>query len=119
MKKIITLFLLVLTASVLQAEVRIGVVNLEKIFREYYKSKIAEELIKQQAAGYRNHLSKLEAEHRSLAEAARNAQAAAQNIAVSAVERQKAVERAAAAARASGKMNSRCPPEALPRPPGS
>ena len=100
MKKIITLFLLLGAVSVLQAEVRIGVVNLEKIFKEYYKSKIAEELIKQQAAVYRNHLSKLEAEHRALSDAFRKAQAAAQNIAVSQSERQKAEENAAAAARA-------------------
>ena len=100
MKKIITLFLLAFAASVLQAEVRIGVVDLEKIFREYYKSKIAEELIKQQAAVYRSHLSKLESEHRALAENFRKAQADAQNIAVSAAERQRAEERAASAARA-------------------
>ena len=100
MKKIISLFLLLGTLSVLHAEVRIGVVDLEKIFKEYYKSKIAEELIKQQAAVYRNHLSKLEAEHRALADAFRKAQAEAQNIAVSAAERQRAEERAASAARA-------------------
>ncbi|MBE6384507.1 MAG: OmpH family outer membrane protein [Lentisphaerae bacterium] len=100
MKKFITLFLLLASASVLQAEVRIGVVDLEKIFREYYKSKIAEELIKQQAAVYRDHLRKLDSEHRALAESARRAQAAAQNIAISAAERQKAQENALAAARA-------------------
>lgn len=100
MKKIFTLFLLLTAFAALQAEVRIGVVDLEKIFREYYKSKIAEELIKQQAAVYRDHLRKLDSEHRALAEAARRAQAAAQNIAISAAERQKAQENARTTARA-------------------
>ena len=100
MKKIITFFLLLVSVSVLKAEILTGVVDLERIFREYYKSKIAEELIKQQAQVYRNYLSRLESEHKLLVEKARKARAAAQNIALSASERQKAEEEAVSAARA-------------------
>ena len=90
MKKKSFLLLALFAASLLRAEVTTGVVNLERIFREYYKSKIAEELIRQQAAVYRSYLKKMEAEHNKLAEAARNARAEAQNVALSAADRQKA-----------------------------
>ncbi len=100
MKKFFLSFLLLVTASFAHAEILTGVVDLERIFREYYKSKIAEELIRQQAAVYRNYLKKLESEHKALVTEAANARAAAQNLALSADERQKAEERAIAAARA-------------------
>lgn len=100
MKKFFLTFLLLVTASFAHAEILTGVVDLERIFREYYKSKIAEELIRQQAAVYRNYLKKLESEHKALVTEAANARAAAQNLALSADERQKAEERAIAAARA-------------------
>ena len=100
MKKLFLSLLLLVTVSALQAEILTGVVDLERIFREYYKSKIAEELIRQQAAVYRNYLKKLELEHKNLVTEAANARAAAQNLALSADERQKAEERAIAAARA-------------------
>ena len=100
MKKAYAFFLLFLAASALQAEVLTGVVNLERIFREYYKSKIAEELIRQQATVYRNYLKKMEAEHQRLSTEALNARAAAKNLALSAADRQKAEEKAVAATRA-------------------
>ena len=101
MKKLfISLLLLPVCFSLLHGEVLTGVVDLEKIFREYYKSKIAEELIRQQAAVYRDYIRKLESEHKSLADDAAKARAAAQNLALSAAERQKAEDRAIAAARA-------------------
>ena len=100
MKKFFLSFLLLVTASFAHVEILTGVVDLERIFREYYKSKIAEELIRQQAAVYRNYLKKLESEHKALVTEAANARAAAQNLALSADERQKAEERAIAAARA-------------------
>ena len=100
MKKTFSLLLALFVASLLRAEVTTGVVDLERIFREYYKSKIAEELIRQQAAVYRSYLKKMEAEHNKLAEAARTARAEAQNVALSAADRQKAEEKAVAAARA-------------------
>ena len=100
MKKLSILLSALFAASLLRAEVTTGVVNLERIFREYYKSKIAEELIRQQAAVYRNYLKKMETEHNRLAETARNARAEAQNVALSAADRQKAEEKAVAATRA-------------------
>ena len=101
MKKFLTTFFLLPVAfSLLQGEVLTGVVNLERIFREYYKSKIAEELIRQQAEVYRNYLKKLESEHQTLASDAARARAAAQNLAISAAERQKAEDRAIAASKA-------------------
>ena len=100
MKKYTVLFLALFAASFLRAEVLTGVVDLERIFREYYKSKIAEELIRQQATVYRNYLKKMEAEHNKLAEAARTARAEAQNVALSAADRQKAEAKAVAATRA-------------------
>ncbi len=100
MKKYALLLLALFAASLLQAEVTTGVVNLERIFREYYKSKIAEELIRQQAAVYRSYLKRMETEHTRLAAAARTARAEAQNVALSAADRQKAEEKAVAATRA-------------------
>ena len=100
MKKIPFLLIALFAASLLGAGVTTGVVDLERIFREYYKSKIAEELIRQQATVYRNYLKRMETEHARLAETARTARAAAQNVALSASERQRAEAKAEAAARA-------------------
>ena len=89
MKKFfISLLLLPVCFSFLHGEVLTGVVDLERIFREYYKSKIAEELIRQQAAVYRDYIKKLESEHKILADDAAKARAAAQNLALSAAEAQ-------------------------------
>ena len=44
------------------AAAKIAVVDLEKIFREFYKSRIAEDAIKQQAAAYRKYVEKLSVE---------------------------------------------------------
>ena len=95
MKKFLTSLLLLVMISALHGEVLTGVVDLERIFREYYKSKIAEELINQQAAVYRNYLKKLHSEHDTLVEAARKARVDSQNLAISAADRQKAQELAA------------------------
>ena len=100
MKKTFFLLLALFAASLLRAEVTTGVVDLERIFREYYKSKIAEELIRQQATVYRNYLKRMESEHARLAEAARTARAEAQNVALSTADRQKAEAKAVAATRA-------------------
>ena len=69
MKKTFFLLLALFAASFLRAEVTTGVVDLERIFREYYKSKIAEELIRQQATVYRNYLKKTETEHNQIGRA--------------------------------------------------
>ncbi len=78
---------------------RIGVVNLEKIFREYYKSRIAEDAIKQQAEVYRTYLMRLNDQLRTLKEEARAARLNSQNLALSEAERKAAVQNAEAKAR--------------------
>ena len=78
---------------------RIGVVNLEKIFREYYKSRIAEDSIKQQAEVYRTYLMRLNDQLRTLKEEARAARLNSQNLALSEADRKAAVEKADAKAR--------------------
>ena len=45
---------------------RIATVDMEKIFREYYKSRIAEDAIKQQAESYRSYLVKQQEELKEL-----------------------------------------------------
>lgn len=95
-----TSLLLLVTVSALQAEILTGVVDLERIFREYYKSRIAEELIRQQASVYRNYLLKLQSEQKALAEEVNRARAASQNLALTAAERKKAEDQVLSATRA-------------------
>ena len=102
MKKIVSY--LFLTAAVLVpllgfADSKIAVVNLEKVFREYYKSKIAEDAIRRQAGIYRDYMTKLAKELKAAQETAENARADALNIGLSAAERSKAEKRAAGALR--------------------
>ena len=78
---------------------RIGVVNLEKIFREYYKSRMAEDAIKQQAEVYRTYLMRLNDQLRTLKEEARAARLNSQNLALSEADRKAAVDKADAKAR--------------------
>ncbi|MBQ9754891.1 MAG: OmpH family outer membrane protein [Lentisphaeria bacterium] len=99
-KTLFSLLLMLVTVSALQAEILTGVVDLERIFREYYKSRIAEELIRRQAEVYRTYIKKLESEHKALLEEARRARAESQNLALAPAERQKAEERALSSAKA-------------------
>ena len=79
---------------------KIAVVDLEKVFREYYKSRIAEDLIKQQAAAYRKYIMQLQEELQQLSEAVKTARRNALNIALSQEEKNKADAEAAAKAKA-------------------
>ena len=72
------------------AAAKIAVVDLEKVFREFYKSRIAEDAIKQQAAAYRKYADRLRAELNQLVNEVRNARGNALNIALSPAEKQKA-----------------------------
>ena len=85
-KTLFSLLLMLVTVSALQAEILTGVVDLERIFREYYKSRIAEELIRRQAEVYRTYIKKLESEHKALLEEARRARAESQNLALAPAE---------------------------------
>ena len=79
---------------------KIAVVDLEKVFREYYKSRIAEDLIKQQAAAYRKYIMQLQEELQQLSDAVKTARRNALNIALSQEEKNKADAEAAAKAKA-------------------
>ncbi len=66
---------------------RIGVVNLERVFREYYRSKIAEDAIREQFEVYRGHLMKLNNQLRQLQQEARTVLINSQNITLDQPER--------------------------------
>lgn len=93
MKRIFGQLLVLLTlisAATAAAETqRFAVVNLEKVFREYYKSRIAEDAIKQQAEVYRNYLVKQNSQLIQLKREAEQLQRDAQNPALADAERSK------------------------------
>ena len=68
---------------------RIAVVDLERVFREYYRSTIAEEAIKRQAEVYRAYLAELNSQMQELRRAAQLAKVNSQNLALSEEERSK------------------------------
>lgn len=88
----IFLFLLFAAAFAVSdcAAAKIAVVDLEKIFREFYKSRIAEDTIKQQAAAYRKYVERLSVELNQLKQELQTARGNALNIALSPTEKQKA-----------------------------
>ena len=92
--KTVGLCALLLSLSLPAAE-RIAVVDLDKVFREYYKSRIAEEAIREQGETYRAYMLQLNDQRNRLIEDARKARFNAQNLALSAEEQRKAGERAA------------------------
>ncbi len=71
------------------APARIAVIDLERVFRDYYRSKIAEDAIRQQAEVYRTYLLRLNTELQKLQEEAQKARLASQNIALSEEDRAK------------------------------
>lgn len=77
--------------SVSAAEVRFAVVDLEKVFQEYYKSKIAENTIRQQGEVYRTYLLKLNEQYQQLQQEASKLLMNSQNIALSNEERQRSI----------------------------
>ena len=89
----------VIAVSLVAGESKIAVVDLEKVFREYYKSKIAEDMIRRQTGIYQNYLEKLVKELKDAQTKASNARADALNIGLSAKERAKAEKDAADAIR--------------------
>ena len=101
MKKALFIFGVALSALLSFAGTStIAVVDLEKVFRDYYKSKIAEDQIRRQASAYRSYLERLNTQLKEAQSNAANARADALNLGLSASERTKAEERAAAAIRA-------------------
>ena len=74
---------------------RIAVVDLEKVFREYYKSRIAEETIRSQGETYRGYLVQLNDRREKLRAEVRIAIRNSQNVALEPEEMRKARQRAA------------------------
>ena len=97
MKKLFAVLLVCISAlaPVLGAAERIAVVDLERVFREYYKSRIAEENLRTQGETYRAYLLQLNDQRAKLIEAVRKAKFDAQSYALSAAEREKAERKAA------------------------
>ena len=91
MKKQILLVICCAVAFCVEAAPRFGVVNYEKIFREYYKSKIAEDTIRRQSEIYRQYLLKLNEQHQQLQKEASALLLNSQNIALSNEERQRSI----------------------------
>ena len=90
-RKILAILLFAAAFSVFDcAAAKIAVVDLEKIFREFYKSRIAEDAIKQQASAYRKYVERLNAERSQLLREAQTARSNALNIALSPEEKQNA-----------------------------
>ena len=99
MKKYFLFLLLVLSVICRAGSANIAVVDLEKVFREYYKSKIAEDQIRRQASAYRSYLERLNTQLKEAQTKAANFRADALNLGLSAAERTKAEQRAASAIR--------------------
>ncbi len=89
-RKFAVILLLLAAAAVPAAKVqRIAVVDLGRVFREFYKSSIAEEAIKRQAEVYRAYLVELNTQQQALGRAAQLANMNARNLALSEAERKK------------------------------
>ena len=78
--------------NVMAAEVRIAAVDLDRIFREYYKSRIAEEFISQQAEAARLYLGQLNSKLEACKAEVRQLGTNVLNPALDQAERQKAAE---------------------------
>jgi outer membrane protein len=67
---------------------KIGVVDMERLFRDYYKTKIANARLKKQAETYKEYADKLAASQLNLQEEFKELRDASQNIALSATQRE-------------------------------
>ena len=92
MKRMVPAVLLLAAAVVLQAAPlkgeRIAVVNMETVFRQYYKSRIAADTLRQQSEVYRNYIMAEQDKLRELEKEMNVARDASQNLALSAAERE-------------------------------
>ncbi len=71
----------------IRAEMRLAVADMDRIFREYYKSRIAEDYIKQQAESFRTQLNRKRTECAAVAREAEEAAVKAGSLAVAESER--------------------------------
>ena len=95
MKKILALLLLVFCSAALSAaEARIAVVDLDRVFKEYYKSRIAEEFLTQQMEAARLYMNQLNASLEALKAEARRLGTNAYNPALNDAARKQAADKA-------------------------
>lgn len=97
MKKILTVLLFSLALCAHAVELRIAVVDLDRIFNAYYKSRIAEDFLNQQAEAARTYMSQMNSQLESLRAEARRLGTNALNPALSDQARKKAADDAEAA----------------------
>lgn len=86
---ILGLMVLCLALPLGAAEQKIGVIDMEKVFNSYYKTKIAEEALNRQRDIYVEYINKMQEEYRKLNESFVTARDGAQNIGLEASEREK------------------------------
>lgn len=98
MRQILFAAVLFLSSTAVFAADRIAVIDLEKVFRNYYKSRIAEETINQRGEAVRNYLAQLDAQLTALRRDANKLAMNATNLALTEADRIKA-EKAAIEAR--------------------
>ena len=98
MNKFLCVLLSVCAAvTVAAADIRIAVVDLDRIFREYYKSRIAEEFLTRQAEAARLYMTQLNTRLEAQKAEARRLETNALNPALSETDRRAAAEAAATA----------------------
>jgi Skp family chaperone for outer membrane proteins len=89
MKKLLLALMILGTVCTASAQ-RIAVVDLKRVFDQYYKSRIAEEFLKQQAEAVKLHLAQLTRQQNTLQAEANRLATNAQNMALDAAAREKA-----------------------------
>lgn len=82
-----TMAMVMAASMVMGAELRIGVINLDRAFNEYHKTKLADAQLRQQADEFNEERKKLVAEYEKLQEEFTRLRDEAQNIALSEVVR--------------------------------
>lgn len=97
MKKILSFLAVCFCVAAAAAELRIAVVDLDRIFREYYKSRIAEDFLNQQAEAARIYMGQLNTRLEAARADARKLGTNALNPALSDSDRKKAADAADAA----------------------
>ena len=97
MKKILIALSICCSFMLTAAELRIAVVNLDRIFNSYYKSRIAEDFLNQQAEAARTYMSQMNSQLESLRSEARRLGTNALNPALTDQARKKAADDAEAA----------------------
>jgi len=87
-RALLTFLLSVSTFTLFSADIKIGVIDMEKVFQEYYKTKIADANIKKQAEVFKAYTEKLNESRAKLQEEFKELRDASQNIALSDSERE-------------------------------